>query len=55
MPGRIVDDEQRGDRPQSPCAQRVPAARRLASGPTRSAKGTTVLGTRSLLIPGQAP
>ena len=27
MPGRIVDDEQRRDCPQSPCAQRVPAAR----------------------------
>jgi len=27
MPGRIVDDEQRRDCPQSPCAQKVPAAR----------------------------
>jgi len=27
MPGRIVDDEQRRDCPQSPCARRVPAAR----------------------------
>ena len=27
MPGRIVDDEQRRDCPQAPCAQRVPAAR----------------------------
>jgi len=27
MPGRIVHDEQRRDCPQSPCAQRVPAAR----------------------------
>jgi len=27
MPGRIVDDEQRRDCPQSPCARVVPAAR----------------------------
>ena len=27
MPGRIVDDEQRRDCPQAPCARRVPAAR----------------------------
>ena len=27
MPGRIVDDEQRRDCPQSPCARRVPAVR----------------------------
>ena len=35
----IVDDEQRRDRPQHPCALRVPAA----------------LGTRPLVILGQAP
>ena len=67
MSVHIVDDEQRRDRPQHPCALRVPAAR----GHLRRWRSSTMYidiagvappciclrtaGTRHLLILGQAP
>jgi hypothetical protein len=55
MSGCIVDDQQRRDYPQSPCAQRVAAVRRLADNPARSAAGATVLETQPLVILGRTP
>ena len=62
----IVPDEQRGIRPQSPCARRVPAARgrlrRCRSsevGRSRSSRrlesAPAARGTRPLPLPGRAP
>ena len=70
MSMHIVDDEQRRDRPQHPCALRVPAARghlqRQRVGAPRRCTSTSpasrrlasapvALGTRYLLILGQTP
>ena len=63
----IVDDEQRRDRPQHPCALRVPAMRRHLRRWRSSTMCTDIAcvappcicprpaGTRPLLILGQAP
>ncbi len=66
----IVDDEQRRDRPQPPCALRVPAPRghlqrqrvgaprrctTISPASRRLASAPEELGTRPLLILGHAP